>query len=379
MEQKYKYMVCTRCFTFNQAQFIVDAMNGFIMQETTFPVVTLIVDDASSDGEPEVINQYLKDYFLNPYREEETDDYCMICAKHKTNINCDFVVILLKYNHYSVKKSKLSYLSEWLDNSKYHALCEGDDFWVNPNKLQMQVDFMEANPDYSMCHGDVIYYNSDTKTSIGRRGKQTDYKKQKPYKTREEIFNRIIRGDYGAIYLTYLIRKECSDRRKPNEVPLMMGDLPFLLDMSQEGMIKYFPDVFGVYRIHQGSISRQNPERNRRFRLAGMELLVYYCKKYSYKVPLSLKYRYNKAYLNILMNNDGFSIKPSYPPFALPFFNPYTISKGIQRIIYTSVEATIIRFADSVSLRVDSLKRKWQNRHVCELHWDDEKKKVVEG
>ena len=54
-DSAYKYMVCTRCFTFNHAPYIVDAMNGFVMQETTFPVITIIVDDASTDGEPEVI------------------------------------------------------------------------------------------------------------------------------------------------------------------------------------------------------------------------------------------------------------------------------------------------------------------------------------
>ena len=149
MEKEYKYMVCTRCFTFNQASFIVDTMNGFTLQETTFPVVSLIIDDASTDGEPEIIKQYLKDYFLNPYREEETDDYCMICVKHKSNLNCTFIVFLLKYNHYSIKKSKLPYLSEWLDNSKYHALCEGDDYWIHPNKLQIQVVFLESHPDIS--------------------------------------------------------------------------------------------------------------------------------------------------------------------------------------------------------------------------------------
>ena len=149
MEKEYKYMVCTRCSTFNHAPFIVDTMNGFTMQETTFPVVSLIIDDASTDGEPEIIKQYLKDYFLNPYREKETDDYCMICAKHKSNLNCTFIVFLLKYNHYSIKKSKLPYLSEWLDNSKYHALCEGDDYWIHPNKLQIQVFFLESHPNIS--------------------------------------------------------------------------------------------------------------------------------------------------------------------------------------------------------------------------------------
>ena len=145
-------MVATRCFTFNHAPYIEDAMNGFTMQETTFPVITLIVDDASTDGEPEVIKQYLADHFHEPYRTEETVDYHLICAIHNTNPNCTFVVFLLKYNHYCIKKPKMPYQSEWRDNAKYIAICEGDDYWTEPKKLQKQVDFLESNPDYGLVH-----------------------------------------------------------------------------------------------------------------------------------------------------------------------------------------------------------------------------------
>jgi len=151
MEQEYKYMVATRCFTFNQAPYIEDAMNGFAMQETTFPVVTLIVDDASTDGEPEVIKQYLANHFQTPYRTEETDDYTLICANHNTKPNCTFVVFLLKYNHYSINKPKLPYLADWLDNAKYHALCEGDDWWLSRYKLQKQYEALEKNSSSDMC------------------------------------------------------------------------------------------------------------------------------------------------------------------------------------------------------------------------------------
>ena len=141
MEQEYKYMVATRCFTFNHAPYIEDAMNGFAMQETTFPVVTLIIDDASTDGEPEVIQKYIAEHFQSPYRVEETEYANIICAKHKTNANCDFVVFLLKYNHYSIKKNRQVYRNRWAEQSKYMAICEGDDYWIDNMKLQKQVVF----------------------------------------------------------------------------------------------------------------------------------------------------------------------------------------------------------------------------------------------
>lgn len=151
MEPKDKYLVCARCFTFNHAKYIEDAMNGFTMQQTDFPFVCVIVDDASTDGEPEVIKKYLAEHFEKPYREEGTDYANIICAHHKTNINCDFAVLLLKYNHYSIKKSKMGYISEWLNQVKYQALCEGDDYWIHPQKLQKQVDVLEKNDEVNMC------------------------------------------------------------------------------------------------------------------------------------------------------------------------------------------------------------------------------------
>ena len=135
-EKQYKWMVCTRCVTFNQAPYIEDAMNGFTMQQTTFPFVCTIVDDASTDGEPEVIRQYLQEHFdlddKSVVRNEETDDYVLCYARHKENRNCHFAVLWLKYNHYSRHKLIFPYEAEWKENSKYYAICEGDDYWTSP-------------------------------------------------------------------------------------------------------------------------------------------------------------------------------------------------------------------------------------------------------
>ena len=172
-QEQYKWMVCVRCFTFNHALYIEDAMNGFTMQQTNFPYVCCIVDDASTDGEQDVIRNYLKINFdltdKSFFRNEETDDYELIYARHKTNHNCFFATFFLKYNHYSSpekKARKFLYIGEWWDNAKYFALCEGDDYWINSTKIQKQVDFMEVHSDYSMCFHNAIIdrtgYNTTT-------------------------------------------------------------------------------------------------------------------------------------------------------------------------------------------------------------------------
>ena len=146
------------CMTFNHVNYITDTMNSFCMQETSFPFVCTIIDDASTDGEQEVIKGYFLEHFdiENKYvRNEETDDYVLTFAQHKENKNCYFAVLCLKYNHYSIGKNhqKYEYVKEWSDNCKYIAFCEGDDYWTHPKKLQLQFDALEAHPNCTICFG----------------------------------------------------------------------------------------------------------------------------------------------------------------------------------------------------------------------------------
>lgn len=146
-------LVAIKCMTYNHAPYITDAMNGFCMQRTTFPYVAIIVDDASTDGEPCVIQDYLNNHFdMSKARRWETDDAFFIEAQHHENKNCWFAVVLLKYNFYQIKKNKKPLIAEWQTPSIYIAMCEGDDYWINSNKLQFQVSYLENHLDYSMCY-----------------------------------------------------------------------------------------------------------------------------------------------------------------------------------------------------------------------------------
>jgi len=249
MEQEFKYMVATRCFTFNHAPYIEDAMNGFAMQETSFPVVTLIVDDASTDGEPEVIRKYLAEHFQSPYRVEETEYANIICAKHKTNANCDFVVFLLKYNHYSIKKNKLPYLSEWLDNAKYHALCEGDDYWIVEDKLQKQVDFLEQNREYVLTYTNAIVVDKDSNVI-----NQLTHKRYSGTCTK----SLITEGNYiitaGVCYRNKY-DKEWSEVRTSIPFALMLGDKPLWIMLSTKGKFHFLEDYMVAYRKLEQSAS----------------------------------------------------------------------------------------------------------------------------
>lgn len=168
MSAEIKYKVCTKCFTYNQEPYILDALGGFVMQETTFPVVYVIVDDASTDNTSHII----RDFFDNSFSVEDSDvsyqeeaSYgTVLFAQHKTKRNCFFAVLFLNENHYSQKKSKAPYLNRWADSSEYIALCEGDDYWTDPLKLQKQVDFLDAHNDYILCcHRYQVYCQHEDK------------------------------------------------------------------------------------------------------------------------------------------------------------------------------------------------------------------------
>ena len=346
MEQEYRYMVCTSCMTYNHAPYIVDAMNGFTMQETTFPVYYLITDDASTDGEPEVIKQYLADHFQSPYRTEETDDYYLICANHNTNPNCNFIVFFLKYNHYSIKKSKLPYQSEWRDTAKYIAYCEGDDYWIDSKKLQMQVDYMEANPKVSLCFTNV----KDFHQADNRFGKsvQADYDNANLPQNRDELFYYILLGKCRIQTCTVVYRNSILKLIKNNDTAFMMGDTTLWLDLSQYGSVYYLSQITGVYRIVCGSASR-NPQTLVRFRLSMFEMRVYYCKKYGYLVPDVIKRKYNRSLVDCIMQIDFVESNAYYPLFPMNFIQSGVFYWAKTNKLFKNVIHIIWKFENLIS------------------------------
>lgn len=130
--KRIKPLVAIQCITYNHEPYIRDALEGFVMQKTDFPFVAIVHDDASTDGTAAIIREYAEKYpdIIKPIYESE--------------------------NQYS--KGSLGQIMRkalCLTEVKYLALCEGDDFWTHPLKLQKQVDFLEANIDYSMCFHNV--------------------------------------------------------------------------------------------------------------------------------------------------------------------------------------------------------------------------------
>jgi glycosyltransferase involved in cell wall biosynthesis len=124
------------CLTYNHEDFISEAIEGFLMQETTFPVEIMILDDASNDRTQELLIRYQK--------------------KYPKLIS----LILQTDNQYS--KLGSGFAAKYLKGckGKYLAMCEGDDYWTDKSKLQMQYKRMEKSPDITIC---CTGYNIDNK------------------------------------------------------------------------------------------------------------------------------------------------------------------------------------------------------------------------
>lgn len=237
-------LVSIQCITYNQSKYIQKALDGFVIQQTGFPFVCCIIDDFSNDGEQEMILNYFRVNFdlleEDVYQFDETDDYKRFFARHLINRNCYFLVINLKYNHYSIKKPKTPYYAEFNHLAKYIALCEGDDYWVDPLKLQKQFDFMEAHPHHSLCFCNNIKLYPD-----GRQEMLPRYPSDQEVCPIEDL---IIKGGGAMSTHTIFYRQDLY-------VPYLLwakgcpvGDLPMMLSLAAKGLVGFLSDVVGVHR-----------------------------------------------------------------------------------------------------------------------------------
>lgn len=218
--------ICT--LVYNHEAYLRECFEGFVMQQTSFAFEVLVHDDASTDGSVDIIREY-------------TDKYPHI-----------FKPICQKENQYS-KGVKVSATFQFpRAKGKYIALCEGDDYWTDPLKLQKQVDFLESHLDYVMCwHQCRLYYQEEDKFTI-------DY----PINGIETITSSdFLKGLSMPQTLTLLFKREAFDL-KVYEKAKFGGDIIMYYILLMHGMGHCLGEVMGVYRIHgRGVWSGANPEK----------------------------------------------------------------------------------------------------------------------
>ena len=244
-----QFLVSVRCMTYNQAAYIEDALNGFVMQQTSFPFVCFIIDDSSTDSEQNVICRYLEQNFdlsnKSVVRNEVTDDYVMKFARHKDNKNCYFAVFYLKYNHYSsqqLKYKKLQYIEELEKQVKYIAICEGDDYWIDPYKLQKQVDLLRNDIRVSMCCNKTARFSMKQNEIIGYISASEEDCILSPH---DVVMNS---GGYIATCSMLIKASIITDNYPEYCKNCHVGDYPLQIMCAMKGKISYLSDIMSVYR-----------------------------------------------------------------------------------------------------------------------------------
>jgi glycosyltransferase involved in cell wall biosynthesis len=213
--------VCTS--TYQHGPYIKDCIEGVLMQKTTFPVEYIIGEDFSTDGTREIVFEYAKKY---------PDKIRVMTAEYNVGA---------KANGTRCRRAS---------RGKYIAICEGDDYWISSDKLQKQINFLEANPEYSMCFHNAIVYDElcNKKYIFNKVDPIFNPKKLNTDRTVEgyELLNNWIVPTASTVYRSnYLI---------PNDfVKTNYGDIFLFLYLSTKGKIYYFNEISSVYRkLHQG-------------------------------------------------------------------------------------------------------------------------------
>lgn len=261
---KQRYKVLVRCYCYNQAKYIGETLDGFVNQKTNFPFVALIVDDCSTDGTQEIIRKYESLY---------------------PNI---IKGMYLKENLYQKSWLKNSYVKPWRDSADYEAVCEGDDYWTDPLKLQKQVDYMDAHPECGVTYGKAKKYDQASEKFLSR------------------VFGQEISG-YKYLMLvgnpiptlTTMTRVSLLNRYD-SEIAVghnwRMGDYPRWIFISHESKIHFFDEVFGVYRILLGSASsRDSYESAEAFSLSGKEVSLFFDEFFKSNLKKGVVERKNKG------------------------------------------------------------------------------------
>lgn len=229
--------------TYQHVDYIKDCLDGVLMQKTDFPIEILLGEDDSTDSTREICLEYAKKH----------PDKIRLFLHHREN---NIVIngtptgrFNLLYNLYSAK-------------GKYIALCEGDDYWINPRKLQKQVDFLNANQDCSLCgHHTKVIFEDESKPEVIWGPK--DFSKSHKYSLTDMLEDKLPHPHLQSVMFRISVVEDIPDWT----FEASFGDWVIRLLCAYNGKIGFIPGVMGVYRknaIVSWSSNNRNIEWHRK-------------------------------------------------------------------------------------------------------------------
>lgn len=265
--KRIKPLVVIHCITYNHEPYIRDALDGFVMQKTDFPFVAIVHEDASTDKTAEVVKEYAEKY---------PEIIFPICEKEN------------QYSNPHGKLARIMNMACEATGAKYIAMCEGDDYWIDPLKLQKQVDFLESHPDYSMCFHEAMVINETS----------NDFK----YPTLED-------REYTAVEVfrtwcvpTASIVMTKNALRMPRNKDFISGDIVLILNTLKSGKIYGSSKQMSAYRVQYNGLTLSRPLNPTKHY---QKEIRHYKAIYKYFPRISKKEYYRKisnSYINLGVN-----------------------------------------------------------------------------
>lgn len=280
MEQdKQAPVVSIISLTYNHAPYIRECMDGFLMQQTDFPYEVIIHDDASTDGTTDIVKEYVTKYpdIIKPILQTENQ-----YSKHH-----DFNRIIQT----CFEKCQ----------GKYIAFCEGDDYWIDPLKLQKQVDFLNYNKEFGLVYSMVQSY-------IQRQEKLGEI-----WGGENESFRELLSRNTIPTLTTLCRRtllKEYFGNMSSKLINWLMGDYPIWLYISYHSKVHFQREITGIYRILDNSASHCVKYIHQlEFSKSGLLIKKYFMNLFNYfdydlDSEIEFKLRYLDMRIALLSGND---------------------------------------------------------------------------
>lgn len=251
--KKIKPLVAVRTIAYNHEPYIRECLDGLVMQKTDFPFIAIVHDDVSTDKTAEIIREYAEKYpdIIFPIFEKEN-----------------------QYSKRDGSLRKIMKLACETSGAKYYAVCEGDDYWTDPYKLQKQFNFMESNPEYGLCYTYTRYFYQDKEEfDIIPFGRSYDEK---------NTVKDLIKSPYQIPTATIFYRSDIYKEIEENHLQLnnwLMGDFPLSLGFASVSKIHLIPIETAVYRVLSNSASHfTSLEKELSFRKSVFEVKRYFAK-----------------------------------------------------------------------------------------------------
>ena len=306
------------CITYNQEDYIEQAIKSFLMQKTNFEYEIIIHDDASTDKTPEIISRYVEKYSgkIRFIKQEENQHSK---GAHITN---DFILPIAK--------------------GEYCALCEGDDYWVDDLKLQKQYDFMSSHPEYSMCIHDAYVLYKD---------RVVFYPNVAPSNREYDIKDAIMGLGISAPTNSFFFKKSSMDEMMKFTISCPVGDYSRPIQAAMHGPIYYFHERMSVHRMlaKNSFSSRMASGKNitkkwdnfyDRLKISLSELDEETNKEYTEIIEKSYQ---NQRFRNFLSTNNKQAMKQE--PYKSLFKNLSMIERVKFRIPFVYGKLQLIRYA----------------------------------